>query len=246
LATKDVITVHSVIEDLWRRDGLIIAIGGRDSSRLQPLLEYCIYAMAHPHLSQTTIHLIALILDLYSGIIGVSNEIDYLFCVLNEVLNNLIDKHKILLKLQGSIEMILNAQDIINNPLNNNNSDIVNLKNTIHNIVNNIQNENDIDNDMDNDIDINNCNGNNHNNDNKIHNNDNDNVINNDNNYNNNEYNNDNDSDYNENVNDNDNDNDNDDDTDNGEDNDNNNNNRDNDDDHYMNHMNNSDNIGTQ
>ena len=117
LKAQDTLTVHSVLEDLWRRDGLEIALGGRDSKRLAPILEYLIYALPHPHLSQTALHVTAIIIDLYSSIIGLSDDIDYLFKTMGQIVNEMVIKYKILLKLQGSLDMILSAQDIVANPL---------------------------------------------------------------------------------------------------------------------------------
>lgn len=117
IKSKDPLTVHSVLEDLWRRDGLEIALGGRDSKRLSPILEYLVYALPHPHLSQTALHVTAIIIDLYKSIIGLSDDIDYLFKTMNELVNNMVIKYKILLKLQGSLDMILSAQDVVANPV---------------------------------------------------------------------------------------------------------------------------------
>jgi len=117
LKSKDTLTVHSVLEDLWRREGLEIALGGRDSKRLTPILEYLIYALPHPHLSQTSLHVAAIVIDLYHSIIGLSDDVDYLFKTMFDIVNDMVMKYKILLKLQGSIDMILSAQDIAANPL---------------------------------------------------------------------------------------------------------------------------------
>ena len=118
LSTKDTLTVHSVLQDLWRRDGLQIALGGRDYKRLIPILEYMIYSLPHPHLSETSMHCCAIIIDLYKSVIGgVNDQIDDLFLQMYQCVSNMIKKYKILLKLQGSIEAILSAQDIIANPL---------------------------------------------------------------------------------------------------------------------------------
>ena len=116
IKANDPLIVHSVLEDLWRRDGLEIALGGKDSKRLQPILEYLIYALPHPHLSQTALHVTAIVIDLYS-VVGLSDDIDYLFKTMNETVDNMIIKYKILLKLQGSLDMILSAQDIVANPV---------------------------------------------------------------------------------------------------------------------------------
>eukprot|EP01083_Nonionella_stella_P055901 147398_1 len=117
LKAKDTLTVHSVMEDLWRRDGLEIALGGRDSERLSPILEYLIYALPHPHLSQTALHVAAIVIDSYQSIVGLSDDVDYLFKTMAETVNNMVAKYKILLKLQGSLDMILSAQDIAANQL---------------------------------------------------------------------------------------------------------------------------------
>merc|ERR1719410_2566571 len=101
LRAKDTLTVHSVLEDLWRRNGLRIALGGRDSARLTPILEYLIYALPHPHLSQTALHVAALVIDCYASIVGLSDDIDLLFQTMAECVNAMVTKYKILLKLQG-------------------------------------------------------------------------------------------------------------------------------------------------
>ena len=117
LKSKDVLTVHSVLEELWRRDGLEIAFGGRNSNELRSLLEYLVYSLGHPHLAQTALHCTALLVDFYKGIIGLSDETDFLFGKVAEIIDHQVAMHKILLKVQGSVEMILSAQDIAANPV---------------------------------------------------------------------------------------------------------------------------------
>ncbi|ETO30852.1 kDa Trp-Asp repeats containing protein [Reticulomyxa filosa] len=110
------------MEELWRRDGLEVALGGRDENRLVPVLEYCIYALPHPHLSKTAIHISALLLDIYSKVIGVSPKIDSLFEQMAACVDNMAMRSKTLLKLQGCVDMILHAQSMHSNPLPKNSS----------------------------------------------------------------------------------------------------------------------------
>jgi len=116
LDSKDVVTVHSVLEELWRRDRLDVAFGGRNSDELRPLLEYLIYALSHPHLAQTALHCTAIVTDVYGGIIGLSDEIDFLFGKVAEIVDHQVALHKILLRVQGTVDMIMAAQDISANP----------------------------------------------------------------------------------------------------------------------------------
>lgn len=117
LESKDILTVHSVLEELWRRDGLDIAFGGRNSMELKPLLQYLIYSLGHPHLTQTALHCTALLIDSYQSIVGLSSDTDYLFEKLADIIDHQVAVHKILLKVQGSVDMILSAQDIAANPV---------------------------------------------------------------------------------------------------------------------------------
>ena len=117
LKSKDVLTVHSVLEELWRRDGLMIAFGGRNSQELRPLLEYLVYSLGHPHLAQTALHCTALLVDSYQSIIGLSDDTDFLFKKVAEIIDHQVAVQKILLKVQGSVDMILSAQDIAANPV---------------------------------------------------------------------------------------------------------------------------------
>ena len=117
LKSKDVLTVHSVLEELWRRDGLMIAFGGRNSTELRPLLEYLVYSLGHPHLAQTALHCTALLVDSYQSVIGLSDDTDFLFGKVAEIIDHQVAVQKILLKVQGSVDMILSAQDIAANPV---------------------------------------------------------------------------------------------------------------------------------
>jgi len=117
LETQDVVTVHSMLEELWRREALEIAFGGRNAKELTPLLQYLLFALGHPHLAQTALHCTALILDYYKDIVGLSDRIDFLFQQIADVIDHQVTVHKILLKVQGAVEMILSAQDIAANPL---------------------------------------------------------------------------------------------------------------------------------
>merc|ERR1719242_1883332 len=117
LESKDVVTVHSVLEELWRRDGLNIAFGGRNSTELRPLLEYLVYSLGHPHLAQTALHCTALLVDSYQSVIGLSDDTDFLFGKVADIVDHQVAVHKILLKVQGSVDMILSAQDIAANPV---------------------------------------------------------------------------------------------------------------------------------
>ena len=81
------------------------------------MLEYLIYALPHPHLSQTALHVSAIVIDCYESVVGLSDRIDFLFKTMAECVNNMLIKYKILLKLQGSVDMILSAQDISNSQM---------------------------------------------------------------------------------------------------------------------------------
>ena len=134
LKTHDTMIVHSVLTNLWQRpDGLNIALSGRNVNQLKPILEYAIYTITHPHLTNTTIHVVSIIIDIYASVIGQNKDIDILLNTLLNTINELILKYKILIKLKGSIQCILSSQDIINNPLSNK---MLILKQKLNEIIN--------------------------------------------------------------------------------------------------------------
>ena len=125
------------------RDGLEIALGGRNAERLIPILEFLIFSITHPHLSKIAMHVSAIIIDIYSNIIGMNENIDNLFVILNQTINDFITQNKILLKLQGNIDCILSLQDIRANTNDNifrNSNNKQNQENTLfHNFQSHVQ-----------------------------------------------------------------------------------------------------------
>ena len=66
----------SVLEELVRRDGLTIALQGRDDERLEPLLRFLVRHVVNPRYAALLVEVAGMALDLYAERIGQSMAID--------------------------------------------------------------------------------------------------------------------------------------------------------------------------
>lgn len=78
--------VVSVVEELVQRNGLRIALQGRDQQTLQPVVAFLARQITAPPFSQVLIGVANLLLDMYAPVLGQSAAIDELFVKLRNVL----------------------------------------------------------------------------------------------------------------------------------------------------------------
>jgi U3 small nucleolar RNA-associated protein 15 len=79
LDTRNPIVVVTVIEELVQRNGLGIAVAGRDEGTLEPLLSFTAKYISNPRYASLITQVAHHILDAYGSIIGHSDSIDELF-----------------------------------------------------------------------------------------------------------------------------------------------------------------------
>eukprot|EP01095_Lingulamoeba_sp_RSL-Kostka_P017661 TRINITY_DN932_c0_g1_i1.p1 TRINITY_DN932_c0_g1~~TRINITY_DN932_c0_g1_i1.p1 ORF type:complete len:612 (-),score=157.10 TRINITY_DN932_c0_g1_i1:71-1696(-) len=106
LETNNPIIIMSLIDELYQRNAVQIAISKRSSNELIPLLNFIVTYITHPRYTSTLIPLSHLILDTYSVILGQSNEIDLLFFKIQQKLHQEIKLQKNMFSLLGYLEML--------------------------------------------------------------------------------------------------------------------------------------------
>ena len=99
--------INSLLEELIRRDGLKIALSGRDEFTLEPFLSYLIKYISQPRYTKILIDVSNVLLDIYASILGQSVIIDELFTKLRHRLLSEIQFQKDLMSLLGSVHVII-------------------------------------------------------------------------------------------------------------------------------------------
>lgn len=80
--TLDPVIVFSMLEELVLRNGLGIALAGRDEETLQPLVAFIVKYITHPRYASLLIDVCNVLFDLYASVVGQSPVIDDLFLLL--------------------------------------------------------------------------------------------------------------------------------------------------------------------
>jgi len=80
--------ILSLIEELVERDALYIALGSRSQDELVNLLDFLIWKLPDHRYAQVLLEVARITLDMYAGVIGLSDRIDNkLFNQLNIMVN---------------------------------------------------------------------------------------------------------------------------------------------------------------
>jgi U3 small nucleolar RNA-associated protein 15 len=106
LATRNPAVVVSLLEELENRQGLSIALSGRDEAGLEPILAMLVRHVAHPRYAALLTRVTALLLQLYAGVIGESEAVDELLAKLQRQVQAEIVFQKQLHALAGSIDIV--------------------------------------------------------------------------------------------------------------------------------------------
>lgn len=109
LKSKNPLIVMMVLEELTRRNGLVIALSSRDEITLEPILSFVTRYVNNPRYSKLLIHVTHNILDIYSSILGFSESVDELFLKLRKQVQLEVGFQKQLLKCCGLLDGIINA-----------------------------------------------------------------------------------------------------------------------------------------
>ena len=109
LKTRNPLVVVTVLEELGRRNGLTIALTGRDEVTLEPLLAFCARYISNPRYAMLIVQVMERILDLYSTVLGQSDAIDELFLKLRKQVKLEYSFHKEIIKVLGSLDGVINS-----------------------------------------------------------------------------------------------------------------------------------------
>jgi U3 small nucleolar RNA-associated protein 15 len=107
LATKNPEVVVALIEELIERNGLFVALASRSELELCTLLEFLTWKISDYRFSNVLVDVARIVLNMYAGIIGLSDKVDYrLFKDLEKEVRQQVELQKGLLELSGQIDMI--------------------------------------------------------------------------------------------------------------------------------------------
>lgn len=112
LKTRNPLVIVTVLDELSRRNGLTIALSGRDELSLEPLLAFIAKFVTNPRYSILIIKVAHCILDLYASQLGRSDAIDELFLKLQKQVFAEADFQRHLMPLLGALDGIINASTL--------------------------------------------------------------------------------------------------------------------------------------
>lgn len=109
LKSRNPLIVTTVLEELCRRNALVIALSGRDEVTLEPLLAFASRFVANPKYSRLVLQVVHAILDIYSATLGHSDAIDELFLKLHKQVRAEVGFQKQIMRVMGSLDAIINT-----------------------------------------------------------------------------------------------------------------------------------------
>lgn len=109
LETKDPVIVITLIEELCRRNGLTIALSGRDENSLEPILSFTAKYISHARYNDLVIQVAHRIIDMYSCVVGQSDRIDELFMKLHRQVNSEMTFQRDVKRVIGAVDCIINV-----------------------------------------------------------------------------------------------------------------------------------------
>jgi len=98
--------VVAVIEELVQRNGLRIALQGRDQHTLEPVVAFLVRQITSPPFAAVLIGVANLLLDMYAPVLGKSAAIDELFVKLRNTL-------EAEMRLQAELAQLMGAMDVL-------------------------------------------------------------------------------------------------------------------------------------
>ncbi|KJA30233.1 hypothetical protein HYPSUDRAFT_153736 [Hypholoma sublateritium FD-334 SS-4] len=99
----------SLIQELIHRDGLKIALAGRDDVLLEPILRLLLKYVADPRFGELVVDITCIVLGMYSAVIGQAPLIDALFLRLRKKVAAEIRFQGEIIKAKGALTMILSC-----------------------------------------------------------------------------------------------------------------------------------------
>ena len=99
--------VASLLQELVERDGLRIALSGRDDASLQSILRFCVRNITLPRYTRLLVVVSEVLLDIYGQACGLSSQVDSMFAKLADKLRDELSLHQSLMQLLGSMDIML-------------------------------------------------------------------------------------------------------------------------------------------
>ena len=109
LATRQPGVVAALLEEMIARGALDVGLSGRDDVSLEPLMAFLIKYVSKPRFSKLLVKVCERVLSLYSPVLGRSPVIDDLIYRLNVKIKEELQLQMRLLKLNGSLGLILSS-----------------------------------------------------------------------------------------------------------------------------------------
>ncbi|KAG8825146.1 hypothetical protein FRC19_000342 [Serendipita sp. 401] len=97
----------SLIQELVHRDGVRMALAGRDDVLLEPVVRLLLRHLTDPRFGDMVCDMASLVIDMYASVLGQSPIIDVLFVRLQKKLGAELKFQNEVAKLKGALDMIL-------------------------------------------------------------------------------------------------------------------------------------------
>lgn len=109
LETRNPTLVVAMLEELINRDGLYVALSGRDEMNLEPILSFLVKYTTNPAYSSFLSTVCEKVLTIHAGLLGRSTVVDSLMMKLSKQIKQELRLHKELMKLSGVVDMLLSS-----------------------------------------------------------------------------------------------------------------------------------------
>ena len=105
------VVVVSLLDELIQRDGLKIALTGRDENTLEPILTFLIKNVANPRYTHSLVDVANSLLDIYAPVLGKSVHIDELFTKLQRKVQSELNFQKKMCEMLGSLDLLFSSSN---------------------------------------------------------------------------------------------------------------------------------------
>ncbi|KDR83698.1 hypothetical protein GALMADRAFT_133119 [Galerina marginata CBS 339.88] len=102
-------TTFSLIQELIHRDGLRIALAGRDDVLLEPILRLLLKYVVDPRFGELAADITGIVLDMYTPVIGQAPLVDALFLRLRKKVAGELRFQEEIIKTKGALMMVLSS-----------------------------------------------------------------------------------------------------------------------------------------
>jgi U3 small nucleolar RNA-associated protein 15 len=112
LKEENPIVTLSLIQELKNRNELYNSLESRNDETLMPILKFIIKYIRDNRYTSMLIDLSNAVLDIYSSVVGLSDEVDRLFRIIRKLTIEEINLQKDLMSLKGSIDTLMLASSL--------------------------------------------------------------------------------------------------------------------------------------